>query len=193
MLKYICINIKYIYIYIYLCFVCNICIYIEREKERICFPKFRLQLRLWYVLNLLCLNKYYCWDSEHGHVDLAAEWLQLFSELSVWLVSGHYPHKRLNLLLCCFQDSLLCAGCGLWPMCLNAIQSICVIPKITTGIYSIFAARMQTVQYINQAFLDFCIPCNRCDQLFLLFWGSLVLDSGRKRFRCRGVATFFGI
>ena len=97
----------------------------------------------------------------------------LFSESSVSLARGHYPRKRVHLLLCSLFDSLLCAGCAVWPMCLSHSCAVCMVLQITTGIQSINAAGMQSVQYIHQDFLDFCIPCNTSVRVFLTICCSL--------------------
>ena len=93
----------------------------------------------------------------------------LFSESSVSLARGHEARKRVHLLLCLLLDSLLCAGCAVWPMCLSHSCAVCMVLQITTGIHSINAAGMQSVQYIHQDFLDFCIPCNTSVRVFLPF------------------------
>ena len=96
-----------------------------------------------------------------------------FSESSVSLVCAHQPRKRVHLLLCLLFDSLLCAGCAVWPMCLSHYCTVCMILKNTSGIYSQNAAGMQSAQYIHQDFLEFCIPCNTSVRAFLPFCSFL--------------------
>ena len=76
---------------------------------------------------------------------------QLFSGPGPWVTAG---------------DSLLCAGCAVWPMCLSHYCAVCMILQITTWIYSINAAGPPALPNLrvsprwNMYFLwnaDFCI------------------------------------
>ena len=62
---------------------------------------------------------------------------------------------------------------GLAYVPLSHSCAVCMVLQITTGIHSINAAGMQSVQYIHQDFLDCCIPCNTSVRVFLTFCCSL--------------------
>ena len=116
---------------------------------------------------LLFLNNNYCWCTSTASLASRLRRMPTFFIFLRLAYVERVPRQEGFLLLWLVCDSLLLTGCVLQRLYPPYYQSVCLLFEFTTVIYSVNAARMQSVQYIHRFFLGNRIWCERRACLFL--------------------------